>query len=159
MGSRGPAKTPTKILKLRGSWHGDVRNDEEPEATGKLRKPQWLKDDAGKLWKQVAAELTSLNLTGTIDSHMLARYCALFTRWLVCEDFIREHGMTQTVETKDGSYDKEYPQVARSESLHEKLVKVERNFGMSPSARVNLVPQFNSKKEANASKDRYFKSG
>jgi len=159
MGKRGPAKTPTKILEMRGAWRGKVRSEDEPEAEGKLSCPQWLKGDARKIWKKVSVQLTALGLVGTIDSHMLARYCALFQRWLDCEAYIQKNGMTYICQGKDADYEKEYPQVARSISLHDQLMKVERNFGMSPSARVNLVPQHTSKKEENASRDRYFKTG
>ena len=159
MAKPGPAPTPTKILNMRGAWRGKARSEDEPEAVGKLACPQWLKGDARKIWKKVSVQLTALGLVGTVDSHMLARYCALFQRWLDCEEFIRKNGMTYICNGKDADYEKEYPQVARSLSVHNELAKVERNFGMSPSARVTLVPQKTDKKDTSDNKDRYFKTG
>jgi len=159
MGKRGPVPTPTRILENRGSWRGKVRNEEEPEALGNLRIPHWLQGAGRKMWQRISPELKALGLVGTVDSHMLARYCALFARWLECNEFINEKGMVETVSTKDSEYVKEYPQVARLVSLNQQLVQMERNFGMSPAARVSLVPQKSSKKEVNDDKNRFFKVG
>ena len=158
MGSRGPVPTPTKVLSMRGSWLAKTRPEDEVEAKGKPKSPEWLVETAKEMWFRLLPQLEALGIVGEIDEHMLARYCALYARWRECEEFIKENGMTHTVVGKFGSEDKEYPQVERSEKLHQKMMQIERHFGMSPSARAGLVSQ-KPKKEENDGKERYFRAG
>jgi len=75
MAGKGPAPTPTKILKLRGSWRGN-RRDGEPEPEPKLpAPPAYLKAGARREWDRIVKVLEPLQYVSEVDQQMLAAYC------------------------------------------------------------------------------------
>lgn len=131
MGKRGPRPTPTAILEARGSRKAEGRKN-EPQTSGLPECPEWVTDDARAIWGRAIDHLQELGVIGRADENALIRYCVTFARWMECERFIQDNGMT------NGS--DEYPQVTRASRLSEQLLKLEREFGLTPAARVNLTP-------------------
>lgn len=88
MGRRGPAATPTPILKARGSWRAKLRegepvvdvHEEIPEP------PKFLKGEALKCWNRTAQELVKMKVLAASDVDQLAQYCRTFADWIVCDD-------------------------------------------------------------------------
>lgn len=156
MAKRGPAPTPTAVLSARGSWRAKTRTG-EPKAAGTPRRPKWLTDEAGKVWARVYPLLTNMGVARRVDENALARYCDTFARWRECCEFIDKHGMVIPVKDADGKLRdmKEFPQVGRASRLADQLLKLEQQFGMTPSARASLVTE---DKETDADdKQRFFK--
>jgi P27 family predicted phage terminase small subunit len=136
MSKTGPPPTPTAILAARGSWRAKEREG-EPMPTDPASKPGWLTGDAEAAWDEIVPILQGSGVATSFDSVALARYCTLLVRWIECEAFIREHGATYYDENKM----LEYPHVSRASRLADQLLKLEQQFGMTASARVNLVPR------------------
>lgn len=139
MGRRGPKPTPTAILESRGSWRAKTRKG-EPKSTGRPTCPDWLPERARPIWQRAADLLDEMKVLGQADENALARYALTLTRWLECEQFIEQYGMTQTYKKDGRVVVEEFPQVARASRLSDQLLKIEQQFGMTPSARVNLTP-------------------
>lgn len=139
MGQRGPQPTPTPILEARGSWRAKTR-DGEPEVTGIPLCPDWLSDDAKQAWNRLIPMLTSAGIIGEVDENALTRYCQTFALWQICAKFTAEHGMTYPVRNVAGKVTdfKEFAQVGRASRLSDQLLRIEQNFGMTPSARASL---------------------
>jgi P27 family predicted phage terminase small subunit len=75
MGQRGPAPTPTAILKLRGSWRGDLNpGAPEPDVTAPTC-PDWLPEEAKAEWKRVVPLLIDQRTLAKCDLAVLADYC------------------------------------------------------------------------------------
>ena len=163
MGKRGPTPTPTKILKLRGSWRADGRG-EEPEPSNEIaRCPAWLSYAAKGIWKKTTELLDGMGILSSTDVNALARYCHMFARWKELEKFIAEHGEVYVVRDKkigkvEGAIKsiRQYPQVVIAHKLALALLRLEQAFGLTPSARVGLT--VTKAKEKENSKDRFFKN-
>lgn len=139
MGKRGPRPTPTAILEARGSRKVKGRPP-EPKSDGRPACPAWLPENAKQVWRKALRHLSEMGVVGKVDANALARYCVTFARWRECEEFIQQFGMTQTYKQDGRVVIEEFPQVSRASRLSDQLLKIEREFGMTPAARVNLTP-------------------
>lgn len=138
MGARGPRPTPTAILESRGSRAVKKRKN-EPVPTGDVKCPAWLPAEAKKVWKIVVKHLEPMNILGSVDTNALARYCVLFAKWQACEKFIAENGMVRETVVKGQLTYVRYPQAGIADKLSEQLTRLEREFGMTPASRVNMI--------------------
>ena len=145
MGLRGPAKTPTRILALRGSRRASRPGEPQPEVE-LPPVPDWLGDDAKKAYAAMGERLLALGLMTAIDGNALARYATLWIRWRRCEEFVAKHGEVYVVRAKP-AWDKTegapigfkaYPQSKLALALATELLRLEREFGMTPAARARL---------------------
>lgn len=158
MGRRGPAPTPTDILKLRGSTLVTKRRQahEVRGPDGTPDSPDWL-DDAGRdVWDQLVPLLESMGVLTRIDGHALGRYCRLWTRWRKAEGFIDQHGEMYPLKDEAGRVKcmQQWPQVAIASKLAQQLTRLEQEFGMTPSARTRI--QVAGQTETPDAKSRFF---
>ncbi len=133
--------TPTASLKLRGSWRGNInRNEPKPESS-RPRCPRWLNPDAKKAWLQLAPSLHTAGLLTSIDGHVLARYCQLWSRWRAAELFIKQHGDTYPIKNSQGQVIafKAFPQTKIAQQLAEALLRLEQQIGLTPSVRSRIT--------------------
>lgn len=148
MGKRGPPKTPTAVLALRGSWRAKERAD-EPQAEGKPVCPQWVSREVRKVWRQVVPALTKMNVAKKPDGSTLLRYCHMLVRWASAARFLDEHGETYPLyetrtDKKTGETTKifkcfmPFPQAAIYNRLSQNLLRLEQEFGLTPAARAEL---------------------
>lgn len=147
MGARGPAPTHPAILRLRGSDRAERRGP-VPEGDGKKPScPSWLKPDGRKLFRSLARQLHGMGVLERVDAGALARYSRLFVRWLKLEEFIEENGQTYVRRGKPTEKEpkgpivevKLWPQAREARNLSEKLLQLEREFGLTPGGRTRLA--------------------
>jgi P27 family predicted phage terminase small subunit len=155
--------TPTKVLELRGSWRAKARKGEPKLAATKPRMPDWLSEEAQKVWKRLTALLQKAGLIATVDEFALTRYCVTFARWKEAEQWLQQWGTTcQVKHPVTGAVVGlvSWPQVKQAASLAEQLQRIEQNFGLSPAARARLTTQeeeddgAQSRKAAQQTKDK-----
>lgn len=155
MGARGPAPTPTDILRMNGSWRADRNKDEPRPAKGKPRRPRHLSAAAKRVWARVVRVLDDMGVLTTADGSQVERYCVMFVRWRECEAFIAKHGISYPVkaaaddaktymghlpESGEAVVDfREYPQLRESHRLDKALKQIEASFGLTPSARSRIT--------------------
>ncbi len=142
MGRRGPQKTPTKVLNMRGSWRGKAREDEPEAPQGRPRCPAWLRREAKNAWARLIPQLDEMGVLGMCDRNALARYCQMYAKWRVAEEFVAAHTEgVFVVRNGDGSVKevREYPQVAQAIRYGEQLLRLEREFGLTAAARASLA--------------------
>jgi len=148
MGKRGPQKTPTDILKLRGSRLADHRHDPEVEA-GAPPCPAWLSKETRAVWKQVIPHLRTMGVLAKSDGNALARYCGLWVRWKRAEKFLEDNGEVFITTTKAGEqYPIQWPQVSIVNTLAVELRRLEQEFGLTPAARAGINVEVSSDKVA-----------
>lgn len=139
MGRRGPKRTPTGILEQRGSRPQQDRDGEVlPVALAPVR-PDWLLPEALKAWDYLAPKLERLGLLTEIDLTAFSRYCQIWARWRQAEEFLKKAGGSTYVD-KRLTYQvvREFPQVRQSQRYAALLVKLEAEFGLTPSGRASL---------------------
>ena len=147
MGKRGPAKTPTAILQMHGSRVLYDRPDNEPEPDlGIPDRPEDMSEIAVKVWDQLVVELNSMGVLSVVDWRAIQRYCELFIDWKQAQDFIRRNGTTYTITELDDVTGKpkivnvrKFPQVNVRDSLSMQLLRLEQEFGLTPSARARIT--------------------
>lgn len=145
MGTRGPSPTPTPVLELRGSWRAGTRaNEPKPEKT-RPKAPKWLEPEARQAFLYLSRHLDALGVLTRLDQNALARYATLWSRYRKAEAFLAKHGDTYVVHGKPGPNGekgqpilKSYPQWRHALALAQELVRLEREFGLTPSARTRL---------------------
>lgn len=142
MGRRGPVPMPTEMLKLRGSWRANANPDEpKPEPINQPPEaPEWFGPDAKACWDDLLRILTARRMISQLDLRLLTRYCDAWQKWLEATKSVREHGDSYAIKGKDGRVKafQPMPAAVAYRSLSEMLIKMERELGLSPSARARL---------------------
>ena len=139
MAGKGRPPTPTPILALRGSRKAKTRKH-EPTALGLPTCPDWLSESGKTMWTALAAQLGAMEVLGAVDQQALGRYCHLWGRWREAEDHIVLEGSVVPICTREGDVTAMglSPYVKIADSLADKLLRLEQQFGMTPSARASL---------------------
>jgi P27 family predicted phage terminase small subunit len=76
MGKRGPKKTPTNILKIRGSSLVKDRPKNEPiPVAGMPEPPEWVQGEALAEWNRKAPLLYEQGTLTLVDGNALGAYC------------------------------------------------------------------------------------
>ena len=146
MGSRGPSPTPSEVLKRRGSWRANTRPGEPKPEPARPKPPKWLGPKARQAFLYLSRHLDAMGVLTRLDQNALARYATLWVRYRKAEEFIEKHGDTYVVRDKPGPNGepgqpvgfKTYPQWRHALALAQELVRLEREFGLTPSARARL---------------------
>lgn len=169
MGQRGFAPIPTAILKLRGSPLAN-RNPREPQPERRCPPcPKWLGKAERQVWRQTAKELLKIGVLTVIDRNALARYCVLLVKWVKANEFIDKYGTTMPCKAvrpvRDANGNQvfeEYvkcfipmPQVGQLNQWNDALLRLEREFGLTPSSRTRI--QVDLPREEPNDKARFFK--
>jgi P27 family predicted phage terminase small subunit len=135
MGSRGPAPTPTEVLKLRGSWRAN-RNQNEPRPTlGAPKCPAWLDKEAKKKWKALVPELERIGLLTVIDGDALAAYCVAWSELKQATEILAKEGRYVGLES---GYVQSHPALAHQRSAMRAVIDFADLFGLDPSSRTRL---------------------
>ena len=133
MGARGPKPTPTKTLKLRGSWRAKLNKAEPQPKTETPKQPEHLSAEARKEWRRIVPELRKLGLLSRIDRAALAGYCQAWGRWVEAERQIIATG-GEVVKSPSG-YPIQNPWLSISNKSLKQVESFIREFGLSPSSR------------------------
>ena len=134
MGKRGPAKTPTEVLKGRGSWRGDDRDDEPVAPAEPPVRPAWLSELEARIWDETVPRLDGMRILSCADEALLASYCIEYAAVQECKEIIAREG--RMVETHKGLV--KHPAQLALENAMDKLIKLAREFGLSPASRANV---------------------
>lgn len=154
MGRRGPPPKPTILKLVSGNPGGRPLNTREPVpppiamggAPAEIASPAWLPPRAVEVWKQLVPRLASIGLARTLDEYMLARYCELLVMWMDDTAFLAKNGSKYPIraEAKRGKPGrilgfKPWPEKSLILRINRELMAIEREFGMSPSARSRIT--------------------
>ena len=130
-GKSGRKAKPKAVLELRGSrWAKDRIEVALPPESGPPPCPHWLEPRAKQTWHRLVKVLHEMRIVGSIDQAALGRYCTLFWRWRDAE--------TRLDTLKDVT-SRTYTSLARvTLDYAAMLLRLETEFGMTPSARAAL---------------------
>ena len=140
MGKRGPKRTPTSILDQRNRPTQQDRSGEpKPIALAPVA-PDWMEPEAKVAWEYLAPKMERLGILTEIDGNAFARYCQTWAKWRTCEDFLAQHGDVYAAKNAKGKVTGfvQHPQVNTAIKLDAALFAMEKQFGLTPSARAGL---------------------
>ena len=145
MGTRGPKKTPTAVKRARGTYRADRDAGVEVNA-GEPPMPSWLSDTAEKLWRELAPQLVRENLLTPIDGLVFALLCDTWGTFQTCHEWL--DGDPEKMFTAAVTIDKEgeehegsvyqHPIVSIWHKSRNDLLRLSREFGLTPSARSGM---------------------
>jgi len=135
----GRPATPTAIKVLRGNPGCRPINDAEPvPPPADMTPPDTLREIGIAKWMEVSSLLTRMGVFTAADRTTLERYCLLHEQFMEVVKHVREHGMTQITQT---GYSQLTAEGSLFKTLPADLLKIEREFGMTPAARSSLKVQ------------------
>jgi len=80
-----------------------------------------------------------MKVLSIVDGDALARYVRLLCRWCQVDAFLRKHGDVRPIKREDGTIDfVAFPQSNVAIKLAPQLLRLEQEFGMTPSSRALL---------------------
>lgn len=142
MGSRGPAKTPTTILKLRDSGLVAQREGEPEPDLGVPEMPVGLPPVAESVWTHTCDILSGMRVLTVADGAQLERYARMYMLWRRVQDVLDKFVDADALEQ---AWDNDRRRtvlrnaLAESRNLDTHLKQIENNFGLTPAARARLA--------------------
>ena len=151
MGRRGTKPTPTNVLKLRGSWRGEInKNEPQPEAVAP-EMPIGLDGMAKDCWEQLVPILSDMRVLTVADGMALYLLAETFATWRRADEMIKKDGDVYPIKDNDGNvkYLQQSPYVSIARNSAKALKDLLCEFGLTPSARsrVQTTSDNQSKKQ------------
>ena len=127
MGTRGLPKTPTEILRARGSYLADTRIDEPKPSKTRPKILPGFSSVVKQCWKWLTPQLEAMGILGKCDRNAMMRYCQVWAEWLALQKWLGTNKHFYGVEDKDGKIIdiREVPQVGRALKLSEHLLRLD----------------------------------
>lgn len=128
----GRRRTPTAILKLRGSRHANDRDDAQPPE-GVPDYPEYLDDVAREEWRRLVPILSYMNVLTPAERNVLALVCQTWSRMVAAEQKVRETG-GEIVKSPNG-YPLMNPWRSIANKCQDQLARILPELGLTPSSR------------------------
>jgi P27 family predicted phage terminase small subunit len=137
MGRRGPKPTPTPILKLRGSWRGNVRGDDLSLDQKRPQRPVWLVGEAKKCWERLVPILHKAGLATELNRETLALLCSAWADYVEADRQLaaarnEDGGRALLIKTDKGGV-MENPLLYVRKRAFEQVMKVAACYGLTPA--------------------------
>lgn len=132
----GRHRVPTAINLTRGNPSKRPINTQEPKPpAGDMAPPAGLDGLAGEKWVEMVALLSGMGVYTAAERSTLQRYCLMWEQWWGFEKHCKENGCTQLTQT---GYSQVTAEATLCRALRSDLLSIERQFGMTPVARVAI---------------------
>lgn len=144
MGRRGPKPEPTILTLAKGNPGKKRINTREPKPkSGNIQPPKYLSGESLKCWKAITPGLIDSGVMTEADVPTLARYCTMYEQWLRYLSEVRAGRDVLTIYNDDGSvkYQQQTPAATMQQKLATSMLRIEQEFGLTPSARTGIVAQ------------------
>lgn len=138
MGKRGPRPKPTNLKVIEGTYRADRAPANEARPVGDASPPEWLTDDQLEAWDRIVPHLAAVGLATDVDSVLLSRYVQLLMAWIDLAEDIRGLDAGRRYHLTNAGALRPHPAYGEFRALSAELLKLEREFGMSPSARTRV---------------------
>lgn len=102
--------------------------------------PDWLTDEAKSRFREVASQLDQIGRLSETDFGILARYAAVWARWVAAERTMAESGKAvhyTRLTDRNGlpASSVATPAQMAASKCHDQIVTLERELGLTPRAR------------------------
>ncbi len=147
MGKRGPPPKPSALRLLEGGNRGrrplPLNEPQPPQPVEVPACPPYVTGYARDEWERVIGDLCATGVYANVDQSMLAAYCMTYGRWRLAEDVASRlasqdsasHGML--LKTQSGNV-VQNPAVGIANVARRDMLRLAAEFGLTPSARVDL---------------------
>ncbi|CAB4220429.1 COG3747 Phage terminase, small subunit [uncultured Caudovirales phage] len=158
MGLRGPPPKPTALKLLEGN-PGRRRlstSEPQPRRLTQIEPPENLEEEGKLVFRALSQELINCGLLTAIDAEPLLRYVKLLLEYKHADAEIKGK-FVLPVKDKLGqfAYFLPNPWVGVRDRAMDRLLRLEKEFGMTPSSRVRMVALLSSSNLANQIMDPY----
>lgn len=131
----GPKPKPTHLRIVQGD-RPDRINKAEPRASTKPpRAPEWLGEDAKKVWRRTVAQLKDMGIASEADRDLLAAYCTAVVNLQRATEIVDRTGI-MVKGRRDGVVKNPAVQIQRDAA--QLVARLAAEFGLSPSSRTRL---------------------
>ena len=136
-----PRPHPTSSLQ---SWRKNMPNRlNEVAAPSTIPSPPRFIGRSPELlesWDEVCDRLAAIGVLSHVDVEVISRYVTMLVRHRRATEFIEQHGSTYEIRDFHGKLRqvKPHPKVAEANNLASACLKLERELGLTPAARVAL---------------------
>ncbi len=114
----------------------------------KVNPPKWLSKEAKEEFKRISGELMPLKLITNADINAIARYCDAYIDYKLCTKIIEEEGLMVEYTNKSGGTNRvPHPLLAKKKQLHDQMLKLEGEFGLTAAARAKIAIPRKEEKE------------
>jgi P27 family predicted phage terminase small subunit len=134
-------RKPLATLKLAGSKHAKYERGKEPVSPpGQPQRPDNLNDLELEVWDYITDKLDAMGVLAITDGKSIERYAYTYVRFWTAAEFVRKNGETFPVRDKDGNLKgvQLLPQANLLNTLGPQLLKLEQEFGLTPSSRAGI---------------------
>jgi P27 family predicted phage terminase small subunit len=132
--SRPP--TPTALKVLAGNPGHRPLNKDEPQFGGELGEPpEWLDEDAKRVWFDVGAELTSAGVTKKVERWAFACFAQACSNLQHARATLAKQGSRYISGIRGPQ---KHPAVADERECMELIKKFASEFGLTPSSRTKI---------------------
>lgn len=138
---KGRKPLPTKVHELNGNpskLRLDKRNEPQPRV-GDIFCPDWLDEEARKVWERNAPELIRLGTLTIIDQDAFAAYCQVYSRWKRAERAIQDSFSYEFTDKDFKTKRADKPEVRIARDAWNQVKAMEAEFGMTPSSRSRII--------------------
>lgn len=134
-----PKPRPANLRLIEGRGNGRDSGGREVKPTPGFRRlpparPDWLDGEARRMWDDVVAELSRLELLKPIDAGALTAYCVTWQRFVDASDIVARTGLI--LDTEKGPV--KNPAVLIVEAASKELRAWSAEFGLTPSSESRL---------------------
>ena len=134
MNNAGRKPKPTNFKIIEGETHKERINQNEPRPDlPSLQFPDWLTDDAKKLWIKYAPILKNLEVFKQTDEFAFACLCQEMGRYVELQKEINKKKSYTTSNIRNG--DKPIPEMAMARECLKHIKSLMLEFGLTPSSR------------------------
>jgi len=147
MGKRGPRPAPTKMKLYRGNPAKEnlgkqIRSEVQPPAAD-IAAPEILTGIALDVWNTRAPQLAAIGLLTVADVQTLERYCLTYELFYQAYQSVKADGLSSSsaAGTKKGN-----PDVVAMRGYHADLLRIEQEFGLTPSSRSGISTEHATEK-------------
>ncbi|NBW18970.1 MAG: phage terminase small subunit P27 family [Caulobacteraceae bacterium] len=141
MGKRGPRKEPTIIKIAKGNPGKRPLNKNEPKPpSDDITPPEWVTGVAREKWENVVPKLIGMGVMTNADVDTIARYCTMHEQYVKYLEQCRR-GLDVLVIRDDAGkvkYMQSTPAATMMTKLAASMLRIEQEFGLTPSARSGL---------------------
>lgn len=137
MGSRGPAPSPTRLKLLKGETRPSRIGHGEPvPRAAEPVPPGWLSPPARDVWDRTVTELDAMGLAHAADADALTVYCCAVVNYARAQQLLDRS--EPLLRGSDGGVVRN-PAQQMANACAVIIGRFAREFGLTPSARVNLA--------------------
>lgn len=141
----GRPRKPTALKVLAGNPGKRALPEGEAKPEPKLPPPpRHLSRVAKAEWKRLGAQLERLGLITEVDLRAFEAYCMTYEQLRIAQEKVAELGMVAY--TPQG-YPMLHPWFTAQRKLHEDLMRMLREFGLTPASRSKVTPAAKSEDE------------